>query len=70
MMDAIKTGMLSFALPEDKVLDYTEAVSKIELVKGKCSTPGIRLEELIKNELQWKPGADPVKRFNVRGELD
>ena len=40
---------------------------KIELVKGKRSTPGIRLEELIKNELQWKPGVDPVKRFNVRG---
>ena len=54
-------------LPEDKILDYTEAVRKIELVKGKRSTPGIRLEELIKNELQWKPGMDPVESFNVRG---
>ena len=67
MMDAIRTGMLSFALPEDKVLDYTEAVRKIELVKGRRSTSGIRLEELIKNELSWKPGMDPVERFNVRG---
>lgn len=67
MMDAIRAGMLSFALPEDKVLDYTEAVRKIELVKGRRSTSGIRLEELIKNELSWKPGMDPVERFNVRG---
>ena len=40
---------------------------KIELVKGRRSTSGIRLEELIKNELSWKPGMDPVERFNVRG---
>lgn len=67
MLDAIRTGMLSFALPEDKVLDYTDTVRRIELVKGRRSTPGIRLEELIKNELQWKNGTDPVEKFNVRG---
>ena len=48
MMGAIRLGMLAFSLPEDKVLDYTETVRRIELVKGRRSTPGIRLEELIK----------------------
>ena len=67
MMGAIRSGMLAFSLPEDKVLDYTETVRRIELVKGRRSTLGIRLEELIKNELSWKPGTDPVERFNVRG---
>ena len=67
MMGAIRSGMLTFSLPEDRVLDYTETVRRMELVKGRRSTPGIRLEELIKNELSWKPGTDPVDRFNVRG---
>ena len=67
MLDAIRSGMQAFALPDDRVLDYTDTIRRIELVKGRRSTPGIRLEELIKNELTWKPGADPVERFNVRG---
>ena len=66
-MDAIRTGLLSFSLPEDKVLDYTDTVRNVELVKGKRSTPGIRLEELIESELQWSDGDDPIERFNVRG---
>lgn len=66
-MDAIRSGLLSFSLPENRVLDYTDTVARIELVKGRRSTPAIRLEELIKNELPWKPGMDPVRQFNVRG---
>lgn len=66
-IDAIRTGLLAFSLPEDRVLDYTDTVYRIELVKGRRSAAGIRLEELIRNDLQWKPGMDPVERFNVRG---
>ena len=66
-MDAIRSGLLSFSLPENRVLDYTDTVARIELVKGRRSTTAIRLEELIKNELPWKPGMDPVRQFNVRG---
>ncbi len=67
MLDAIRSGMIAFALPEDKVLDYTETVRRIELVKGRRSTPGIRLEQLIEQELKWDKDVDPVERFNVRG---
>lgn len=66
-MDAIRSGLLLFLLPENRVLAYTDTVARIELVKGRRSTPAIRLEELIKNELPWKPGMDPVRQFNVRG---
>ena len=66
-LGAIRQGMLKFALPEERVLDYTDTVARIELVKGRRSAPGIRLEELIAQELQWKSGDDPVQRFNVRG---
>lgn len=67
MLDSIRRGMLDFALPEYKVLDYTDTVRRIELVKGRTSTPGVRLEEMIERELKWKEGADPVEAFNVRG---
>lgn len=67
MMGAIRSGMLAFSLPEDKVLDYTETVRRIELVKGRRSTPGVRLEQLIEQELKWDKDVDPVERFNVRG---
>ena len=67
ILGAIRDGFLAFALQEDKVLDYTDTVRRIELVKGRKSNPGVRLEELIKNELTWKPGMDPVESFNVRG---
>lgn len=65
-MDAIRSGMLDFALPEDKVLDYTDTVSRIELIKGKRSAPGVRLEEFIERELNWESGDDPVKQYNIR----
>ena len=66
-MDAIRDGMISFSLPENRVLDYTDTVARVELVKGRRSAPGIRLEELIEKELPWKNGDDPIQRFNVRG---
>lgn len=66
-INAIREGMISFALPEDKVLDYTDTVARVELVKGRRSAPGLRLEELIEQELPWKSGDDPVQKFNVRG---
>ena len=52
-IETIRSGMLKFCLPENRVLDYTDTVGRIELVKGKTSTPGIRLEELISRELKW-----------------
>lgn len=64
---AIRDGMLAFCLPKDKVLDYTDTVARVELVKGRISTPAVRLEELIERELKWSAGADPVTAFNVRG---
>ena len=66
-INAIRLGMLEFCLPEDRVLDYIDTIARVELVKGKPSTPATRLEELIERELQWEPGADPVEHFNVRG---
>ena len=66
-LEAIKTGLLSFRLPEDRILDYIDTVARVELVKGKRSTPGVRLEELIERELKWENGDDPVKQFNIRG---
>ena len=67
MLDAIRDGFLTFAIPEDKVLDYTDTVRRIELVKGRRSTPGVRLEQLIEQELKWDKEVDPVEKFNVRG---
>ena len=67
LIGAIRSGLLSFSLPKERVLDYTDTVARIELVRGKVSTPAVRLEELIKKELQWEEGDDPVKQFNVRG---
>lgn len=67
MLEAVREGFLAFSLPGERVLDYTDTVSRMELVKGRRSTPGVRLEELIKNELPWKSGMDPVEKFNVRG---
>ena len=64
---AIRDGLLHFALPEERVLDYTDTVGRIELLKGRRSTPGVRLEELIERELKWESGDDPLERFNVRG---
>lgn len=65
-IETIRSGMLKFCLPENRVLDYTDTVGRIELVKGKTSTPGIRLEELISRELKWKKESNPVKNFNVK----
>ena len=67
MLDSIRRGMLDFSLPENRVLDYTDTVRRVELVKGRASFPQTRLEELIEKDLQWKPGDDPLERFNVRG---
>ena len=66
-VSAIRSGLLAFALSEEHVLDYTDTVARVEIIKGKTSAPGIRLEEFINKELQWKAGDDPVKQFNVRG---
>lgn len=67
MQDAIRTGLIAFSLPEEKVLDYTDTVRRVELVKGRPSFPQTRLEELIEQELKWAAGADPMTAFNVRG---
>lgn len=64
---AICDGFLAFCLPEDRVLDYTDTVRNVELIKGRTSTPAVRLEELIEGKLKWNAGDDPVERFNVRG---
>ena len=66
-LSAILDGFLAFSLPEDRVLDYTDTVARIELVKGRVSMPATRLEELIEQKLKWSAGDDPVERFNVRG---
>lgn len=70
MLNAIRKGFLDFYIPENRVLDYTDTIRNVELVKGKRSTPGIRLEELIERQLNWKSGSDPVKDFNPRGNCD
>ena len=67
MIDAIRRGFLDFCLPSSHVLDYTDTVRRVELVKGRPSFPQTRLEELIERELKWKDGADPMTAFNVRG---
>lgn len=64
---AIRSGLLSFALPEERVLDYTDTIARIELVRGKRSMPAVRLEDFIERELQWEAGDDPVAQFNIRG---
>ncbi len=66
-LEAIKTGLLEFCMPKERVLDYIDTVARVELMKGKRSVPGIRLEELIKQELHWGNSDDPVKQFNIRG---
>ncbi len=66
-LTAIRDGLRAFSLPEDRVLDYTDTVARIELVKGRISMPATRLEELIEQKLKWSAGDDPVERFNVRG---
>ena len=67
LIDSIRNGLLSFSLPKERVLDYADAIGRVEIVKGKPSTPQLRLEELIERELKWKDGDDPVAHFNVRG---
>lgn len=66
---AIKDGLHAFSLPEERVLDYTDTVRNVELVKGRISTPAMCLEELIERELKWEKGDDPVSRFNIRGNF-
>ena len=53
---AIRNGLLAFSLPEDKLLDYTDTVARVEMVKGRTSTSGMRLEKLIDRELKWERG--------------
>lgn len=67
LINAIRSGMEEFCLPEDEVLDYTDTVRRVELVKGRASFPQTRLEELIERDLNWAAGADPMTAFNVRG---
>ncbi|MCR5811082.1 MAG: hypothetical protein K6G34_06740 [Lachnospiraceae bacterium] len=65
-ISAIREGMLKFCLPENRVLDYTDTVARVEFIKGKKTTPGIRLAEFIDRCLDWKSGDDPVARYNIR----
>jgi len=67
MIDAIRSGFLDFELPENKVLDYTDIIARVELVRGKATNPAARLEDLIRQELDWDSGQDPLEHFNVRG---
>lgn len=67
LIDSIRNGLLSFSLPKERVLDYADTIGRVEIVKGRTSTPQARLEELIERELKWKDGDDPVVQFNVRG---
>lgn len=69
MLAAIRSGMLKFCLPEKCVLDYTDMVARIELVKGKPTMPQVRLEELIEQELMFEKGQDPLEHFDVRGNF-
>ena len=65
----IRSGLFAFSMPKEKVLDYTDTVARIELVKGRASTPAKRLEEFIEKELNWDAGDDPVAQFNIRARL-
>lgn len=67
ILDAIRSGFLAFCLPEHRVLDYTDTVRRVEIVKGKPSFPQTRLEDLIEQDLNWAAGADPMTTFNIRG---
>ena len=49
---AIRSGLLAFALPEERVLDYTDTVARIELVRGKTTMPAVRLDDFIDRELR------------------
>ena len=62
----IRKSFLDFCLPENRVLDYTDTIARVELIKGRRSTPGVRLEEWIERELQWEPGDDPVAQYNIK----
>lgn len=65
-INAIRKGFLDFCLPENRVLDYTDTIARVELIKGRRSTPGVRLEEWIERYFNWKPDDDPVKLYNVK----
>ncbi len=67
MLNSIRKGLLDFKLPEERVLDYVDTVGRVELIKGRPSMPQVRVEEFIKQELDWESGDDPVAQFNVRG---
>ena len=69
-INAIRQGFLDFSLPENRVLDYTDTIARVEFVKGKRSTPGVRLEEWIERELIWEPGDDPVAQYNIKSNWD
>ena len=69
-INAIRQGLLNFSLPENRVLDYTDTIARVELVKGRRSTPGVRLEEWIERELTWEAGDDPVAQYNIKSNWD
>ena len=69
LLHAIRQGMKDFALPEERVLDYTDTVARIEIIKGKPSIPLVRVEELIGQELKWEKGWDPMEHFKIRGNF-
>lgn len=65
-IDAVRNGLLNFTLPENRVNDYISQFTRVEFIKGKRSTPGIRLEEWIERERLWEPDDDPVEQYNIR----
>ncbi|MCR5294430.1 MAG: hypothetical protein K6E30_04535 [Lachnospiraceae bacterium] len=63
---AIREGMLEFCPSGNRVLDYTDTIARVEIIKRKKSTPGVRLEEFIDSFLDWDSGDDPVDQYNIR----
>lgn len=73
LSDAVLSGMVSafgtFGFPEEKARAYAQG--PVAFYRGKSSTPSVRLEVYIKNNMIWEMGDDPALRFDVvRGNLD
>ena len=67
IITAIRKGMLGFKVDEMRVDDYIGSVGRVELIKGRPSTPARRVEELIEQLLTWEKGENPLEHFNVMG---
>lgn len=69
IISTIRSAMLAFCLPENPVADYVDTVARVELVKGKPTTPLTRVEELIKG-IEWPKDTEPSEAFRVRSNFD